>query len=73
MLKIVLYSEKSSDFDEIWYSSKFLNRQSRDQIVKIYKIEDGTRPPYWPYLSSRLTDYCEILHGKQKSMVIEVT
>ena len=40
MLKIVLYSEKSSDFDEIWYSSKFLNRQSRDQIVKIYKIEE---------------------------------
>ena len=51
ILKIVkspYLNEKSSDFDEIWYTTTdFEHGDSHVTKYDFFRIQDGVRPPYW--------------------------
>jgi len=71
-LKIVrppCFNEKSTDFDEIWYTAtdlklhdshmtKYDYSNSRWRTAAVLKID------FWPLLGSRLPDFSETLRGK---------
>ena len=73
-------SEKSSDFDQIWYTASDIE-PGYSHVTKncnVWNSRWRRRPPswkslFWPLLINRLSDFSEILYEKQNGMLTRAT